>query len=368
MDFELDDVAIAWREKGAALGRDVARDPAAATVIHGAARAGLLDPVADLLAVAAAVEAMAEASPAAAVAFALHSAVALTVATRAGGGAAAGGAAAPFAEQPRPTYGAGQPRPTHSVRRPGLRTDEAADPAAYDRLFRGEAVAAVGLSSDEMPVEHHGRLSGRAPWVAPITEHGLALVSPHSETDRVAYVVPLDAPGVTIEPVDAAGLDGLVCGHVRLTRAAGASIGATVPIMTRVRILMAAVGLGIGRRALGDALAAAKSARTAAAGEQTVQGLLADAATDLDAARLMTWKAASASALSLADASLAKLMATAAAQRAVERATQVVGADSFRQEHILARLARDVRALELFAGRTEALRAAAAAEILPNGT
>lgn len=318
MDFDLDEVAMAWREKGAALGRDVVRDPAAATVVQGAARAGLLDPAAGLLAVAVAVEAMAEASPAAAVAFALHSAVALSV----------GG----------PTY---------------------------DALFRGEVVAAVGLSSDEVPVEQEGHLSGRAPWVAPITDRGLALVSPQSETERVAYVVPLDAPGVTIEPVDAAGLGGLVCGHVRLTRAACASIGATMPIMARVRILMAAVGLGIGRRALGDALATARTAHTAAAGEQTVQGLLADAATDLDAAVLMTWKAASAPTLSLADASLAKLMATGAAQRAVERATQVVGADSFRQGHVLERLARDVRALELFAGRTEALRAAAAEELLP---
>lgn len=348
MDFDLDEVAIAWREKGAGLGRDVARDPAAATVMQGAARAGLLDPAAHLLAVAAAVEAIAEESPAAAVTLALHSAVALTI-------AGIGGSAAPFGVQTRPTY---------DVRRPGLRTEDAAAPANAG-LFRGEIVAAVGLSSDDMPVEQNGRLSGRAPWVAPITTRGVAVVSPQSEADRLAYIVRLDAPGVTIEPVEAAGLDGLVCGHVHLTRAAGASIGATVPIMTRVRILMAAVGLGIGRRALGDALAAARSARTAAAGEQTVQGLLADAATDLDAARLMTWKAASASSLSLADASLAKLMATAAAQRAVERATQVVGADSFRQGHILAHLARDVRALELFAGRTEALRAAVAEEMLP---
>jgi alkylation response protein AidB-like acyl-CoA dehydrogenase len=341
MDFDLDEVAMAWREKGAALGRDVVRDPAAATVVQGAARAGLLDPAASLLAVAVAVEAMAEASPAAAVAFALHSAVALSV------GGRTGGAAAPFAERPRPTDDAERPGPT------------------YDALFRGEVVAAVGLSSDEVPVAQEGHLSGRAPWVAPITGRGLALVSPHSETERVAYVVPLDAPGVTIEPVDAAGLGGLVCGHVRLTRAACASIGATLPIMTRVRILMAAVGLGIGRRALGDALATARTAHTAAAGEQTVQGLLADAATDLDAAVLMTWKAASAPTPSLADASLAKLMATGAAQRAVERATQVVGADSFRQGHVLERLARDVRALELFAGRTEALRAAVAEELLP---
>jgi alkylation response protein AidB-like acyl-CoA dehydrogenase len=153
---------------------------------------------------------------------------------------------------------------------------------------------------------------------------------------------------------------------VTLRGVAGTPIGATLPIMTRIRVLMAAAGIGIGRRALREALATARAAHTAAAGEQTVQGLLADAATELDAAKMMMWKAGSAPVPSLADASMAKLAATSAAQRAVERATQVVGVDSFQRGHIIERLAQDVRALELFAGRTEALREAVAEEVLPH--
>lgn len=319
MDFDLTDVEIAWRDKGAALGREVAHDAAAAGVVMGAARFGLLDPAVDLLAVAVAVEALARESPAAAVILALHSGTALAV--------------------------AGDDR--------------------FSSLFRGEAVAAVGLSSDDVPVEQGGRLSARATWVAPITDRGIAVVGPRSGTERTAYVVSLDAPGVTIETVSTAALAGLVCGHVTFTGAMCEPIGATLPIMIRIRTLIAAAGLGIGRRALREALTTARAAHTAAAGEQTVQGLLADAATELDAAMLMTWKAASADALSLADASLAKLMVTGAALRAVERATQVVGIDSLQRGHIIERLAQDVRALELFAGRTEALRAAVAEDVLP---
>ena len=285
----------------------------------GAARAGLLDPGACLLAVAAAVEAMARESPAGAVIFALHSGSALAL--------------------------AGDDR--------------------FSPLFRGEAVAAVGLSSDDAPVELDGHLSGRAPWVAPITDRGVAIVGPRRGGERAAYAVALDAPGVTVELVGTAALAGLVCGHVTFSSAACHPVGATVPIMTRIRILMAAAGLGMGRRALHEALATSRAARTAAAGEQTVQGLLADAATELDAAMLMTWKAAGAATPSLADGSQAKLMATDAAQRAVERATQVVGADSFQHGHVIERLAQDVRALELFAGRTEALRAAVSEALLP---
>ena len=346
MDFDLTDVQASWKEKGTALGRDLARDPAAAAVVMGAARVGLLDSNADLLAVAVAVEAMASESPAAAAIFALHTGTALAV--------------------------AGDHR--------------------FTSFFRGEAVAAVGLSSDDVPVEHDGRLSGRAAWVAPITDRGVAVVGPRPSTssgrpesvegrrveDRIAFAVSLDAPGVAIEPVRTAALQGLVCGHLTFTGADCTPIGATVPIMTRIRVLMGAVGLGIGRRALREALTTARAAHTAAAGEQTAQGLLADAATELDAAMLLTYKAALAVGAMhtswarhvsplLADASLAKLAATAAAQRAVERATQVVGADSFQRGHIIERLAQDVRALELFAGRTEALRAAAAEELLPPG-
>jgi hypothetical protein len=41
------------------------------------------------------------------------------------------------------------------------------------------------------------------------------------------------------------------------------------------------------------------------------------------------------------------------------------GADSFQRGHIIERLAQDVRALDLFSGRTEALRAAVAEDPFP---
>ena len=329
MNFDLSAVQASWRAKGESLGREVAEGPVAASVVQRAAREGLLDPRADLLAVAVAAEAMAFESPAAAVIFAMHSGTALAM--------------------------AGDGR--------------------FGSLFNGETVAAVSLSSDDAPVEQGGRLTGRAPWVAPITAHGIAVVGPRRGGERAAFAVALDAPGVAIEPVRTAALAGVVCAHVTFADAPCTPIGATLPVMVRLRILMAAAGLGIGRRALREALAAAArtprpgSGNAAAAGEQTVQGLLADAATELDAAMLLTWKAALGTTvgtrLSLADASMAKLASTGAVQRAVERATQVVGADSFQRGHIIERLAQDVRALELFAGRTEALREAVAAETLP---
>ena len=324
MDFSLSDIQLTWQAKAASLGRELPATVAPADVIAAAVRVGLVDPGIDLLAAAVAVEALACESAGAALAFALHTSIVLSV--------------------------GGDDR--------------------FTALVRGEAVAAVGLSSDDVACEQAGVLSGRASWVGPLTNRGLAVLGVRRSGDeaglRAAVVVALDQPEVTIDEVETGALSGFVCGHITLRNVPFVEVGSPLPIMARIRILLAAAGLGMGTRALREALQVARTqSYRGAGGEQTVQGLLADAATELDAATMLTWKAATDVTPTLAGASMAKLAATEATQRAVARATQVVGADSFRAGHVVERLAQDVRALELFAGRTEALREAVAEETLP---
>jgi len=238
----------------------------------------------------------------------------------------------------------------------------------FASLVRGETVGALSLSSEDVPSVDGGTLTGRASWVGPITEHGVAIVGARQGGEIAACLVPLDAKGVRIESIETSGLRGFVSAYVTFTGAPFVAAGAPGGIMARARTLIAATALGIGGRALQESLAVAHRDR-GAAGEQTVQGLLADTATELDAARLLTWKAAArAGNVSLAEASMAKLAAAGAAQAAVVRATQVVGVDSFRRGHVIERLTQDVRAIELFAGRTESLRESVAYEELPRAT
>lgn len=320
MDFHLSEQQLQWQANAQAFACEISPRADASEIVAAAARAGLVDPQVDLLSAAVAVEAMAWESAGAAIALAVHTGVT----TGLSGGDAVGS------------------------------------------LARGEIVGAIALSSDEVPVAEDGTLSGRASWITPLTRRGLVIVGVRSGDLLTAAAVPLDAVGIRQEPVETAGLAGLVCGHVRFERTPFTPAGATQPFMARARVLLAAAGVGMGRRALHEALVVARGKTGhGAGGEQTVQGLLADAATELDAARLLTWTAASAAAPSLSAASMAKLAATEATQRAVARATQVVGADSFRAGHIVERLSQDVRALELFAGRTEALREAVALDTLP---
>lgn len=229
---------------------------------------------------------------------------------------------------------------------------------------------AVSLSSDQVPELAGDRLTGRASWIAPVADGAIAIVAGRSADGLVACAARLDDAGIGIERIATAGLTGVAFADVVFARVPCTVLGPTMGLMARVRVLLAAATLGMGRRALREALAAlrAQAGRPqGAGGEQTVQGLLADAATELEAAAVLIDQAAATGTPSLADASMAKLLATEATQRAVARATQVIGAASFTEGHIIESLAQDVRALELFAGRTEALREAIAADVLPPG-
>jgi alkylation response protein AidB-like acyl-CoA dehydrogenase len=321
MNFEWTEVQRAWREKGKALARELPEDAAAADVVMGAARVGIIDPEVDLLAAALAVEALAGESPAAGMTLALH-----TTTLRA----------------------------------------HLSQGSLIDSLARGETVGALVLSSDDVPTMEDGRLNGRASWVGPITERGVAVIGARQGAQVVACGVVLDDQRVHVSEVKTSALHGFVWAYLAFSGAPYVAAGATTSIMARARTLIASVALGICNRALRESLAVVRREH-GAGGEQTVQGLLADTATELEAARMLTWKAAaSGDDVSLAEASQAKLAATSVAQAAVVRATQVVGADSFRRGHVIERLTQDVRAIELFAGRTETLREAVAEAELPH--
>jgi alkylation response protein AidB-like acyl-CoA dehydrogenase len=329
VDFEFSDVQRAWREKAQQLGGALAEDAAAGDVVTGAARVGLIDAKADVLAAALAVEVLACSSAAAGMTLALHTSVVL------------------------------------ALEDDGFVAGSARLQTIVDSLARGEVVGALALSSEDVPSIEGGRLDGRASWVGPITDHGVALIGARDGANVSVFVVPLDAAGVRIVPLRTTALSGFAWANLTLTGTPRIDAGEPTRVMARARTLIAAVALGIGGRALRESLAVVQREH-GAGGEQTVQGLLADTATELEAARMLTWDAAAQGGeVSLGDASMAKLAATGAAQAAVVRATQVVGVDSFRRGHVIERLTQDVRAIELFAGRTEALREAVAAKALP---
>jgi alkylation response protein AidB-like acyl-CoA dehydrogenase len=128
------------------------------------------------------------------------------------------------------------------------------------------------------------------------------------------------------------------------------------------RIGIAAQALGVGGAALDEAIAHAKTRETFGrpiAKYQAVQWFLADSATGLEAARMLTMKAAA-----WADAgepvgpaaAMAKLAASEAAHRAADRAMQVLASAGYRRGSTVERLFRDIRASEIYQGTSEVQR------------
>jgi hypothetical protein len=172
---------------------------------------------------------------------------------------------------------------------------------------------------------------------------------------------------VTAEEIAAASAAvavGLVAGTERPALGLSGLRGAGAPDDTpRARLALAAVALGVGRAAMEAALADLRAAPTNPSGVEKPQWLVADVATDLDAARLLTYKAAAT--MADADIALARLLASAAAQRAVDAAVRIAGASALVAGSPLERLSRDVRVLSVLLGTEEHQRAIAAEALLP---
>ena len=151
--------------------------------------------------------------------------------------------------------------------------------------MRGEIVCALSLSTEDVPMIDGATQTGRASWVGPITTGGMAICGERQGDEIAACAVSLDAKDVRVEVIGTSGLRGFLSAYVVFEGTPFIPAGAPARIMAGARTLIAATALGIGSRALRESLAVAHRDR-GAGGEQTVQGLLADTATELDAARL----------------------------------------------------------------------------------
>ena len=95
--------------------------------------------------------------------------------------------------------------------------------------------------------------------------------------------------------------------------------------------------------------------------------MLADVATELEAARMLTLKAAFAKQAQercSLEASMAKLAASEAAHKAADRAMQVLASAGYRRGSTVERLFRDVRAAEIYQGTSEVQRMIIAANVI----
>ncbi len=256
-------------------------------------------------------------------------------------------------------------------------------------LARGEAIGAFALSEEQAGSDAANqqatatsdgigyRIRGTKVWVANAEAADVVIVFAATQPDRrgrgiSAFLVPMDAPGLTHRVRDSLGVRGLGCRDLlfedvlvdssHVIGLPGQGFAIAMEALDGGRVAIAAQALGVGEAALQEALAYAQ--RRVAFGQpisqyQAIQFMLADMATGLEAARMLTWKAATSRARgerATTEASMAKLAASEAAHASADRAMQILASEGYRRGSTVERLFRDVRATEIYQGTSEVQR------------
>jgi acyl-CoA dehydrogenase len=266
----------------------------------------------------------------------------------------------------------------------------------------GKTIAAFALSEPEAGSDvaamattakadgAHVRLDGEKTWISNggIADHYVVFVrSGEAPGARglSAFVVDAGTPGLNVaERIE------VIAPHplARLT-----FHGARVPVANRLgkpgegfkvamatldifRSTVGAAALGFARRALHETVehAATRKLFGAPLGDlQMTQAAIADSATEVDAAALLVYRAAwvkdvGATGLGAErvtrEAAMAKMFATEAAQRVIDRAVQIHGGAGVRKGVKVEELYREIRALRIYEGATEVQKIVIAREML----
>ncbi len=183
-----------------------------------------------------------------------------------------------------------------------------------------------------------------------------------------AFVVPATAKGLRVAPMTLMGehpIGELFLEDVAVPASArlgpeGAGLKLALGTLDVFRSTVGAAAVGMARRALDEALAYTARRKQFGAPlseQQAVQFLLAESAVELEAARLLVHKAAATkdggAERVTYEAAVAKLFATEAASRIIDRSLQLHGGNGVVRGFVVERLYRDIRALRIYEGASE---------------
>ncbi len=185
-----------------------------------------------------------------------------------------------------------------------------------------------------------------------------------------AFLVPSDASGLALEPIALRGdhplgrllMKGCKAPKGALLGEVGHGLRLALGTLDVFRTSVGAAAVGMARRAIDDARARVKARvqfGKPLSEMQLTQAALADMATELDAARLLVFRAAwlkDRGVPAKTEVAMAKLFATEAAQRIIDRAVQLHGALGVTSGTMVERLYHDVRPLRIYEGTSEIQR------------
>ncbi|MCX5743293.1 MAG: acyl-CoA dehydrogenase [Proteobacteria bacterium] len=239
----------------------------------------------------------------------------------------------------------------------------------------GSDVAAI--STTATPTGGGHRLDGDKLFIsnATIASHATVFaraIDPRTNAPGLtAFWVSLDLPGVRVipmaasapHPIGALELRGVDVPASAMIGQVGQGMKLALGTLDAFRVSVGAAAVGMARRAFDEALAFVTQ-RTQfgkpLVEQQLVQAHLADMIVDLDAARLLVLRAAHAKDTTgerkTMEVSIAKLGATEAASRVIDRAVQLFGGRGVMVGSIVEHLYRAIRPLRIYEGTSEIQR------------
>jgi acyl-CoA dehydrogenase len=271
------------------------------------------------------------------------------------------------------------------------------------RVASGEAIAAFALSeaaagSDVAAIRCRARrdgdsyvLDGEKTWISNggIAEFYCVFARTSDAEVRAdgtvaargisAFVVDADAPGFSIarridvispHPLATLAFNGCRVPATHLLGMEGDGFKLAMRTLNVFRTSVAGAALGFGQRALDEALNHAVNRPMfgkTLADFQLTQATLADMLTELDAARLLTYRAAwlhDSGRPHAKEVAMAKMTATESAQKVIDQAVQMFGGRGVMHGERVEQLYRDIRALRIYEGATEVQKLIIGRELL----
>ena len=247
--------------------------------------------------------------------------------------------------------------------------------AAFALTEPGAGSDAAALSLKAEPDGDGWRLTGEKKWIsnAPAADVYSVFARTSDEPGSAGvtgFVVAGDSPGlggehlelVAPHPIGTVTFDGVHVGPESILGEVGEGFKVAMRTLDLFRPSVGAFAVGMGQAALDAALAHA-SEREAFGQElrrfQAISQQLADMATQIEAARLLVYSAASrydAGERVTKHSAMAKLFATEMAQKVIDAAIQIHGAKALERGHLLEELYREVRATRIYEGTSEIQR------------
>jgi acyl-CoA dehydrogenase len=248
----------------------------------------------------------------------------------------------------------------------------------------GSDVSALAMTA-KVDGSAHVRLDGVKTWISNggIAGHYIVFARTGEGAGGKglsAFVVDGDAPGLMVterinviapHPLATLRFDGVRVPAANRLGSPGEGFKVAMATLDTFRATVGAAALGFARRALYESVEHASTRKLFGAplsDLQMTQAAIADSATEVDAAALLVYRAAwtkdQGTARVTREAAMAKMFATEAAQRVIDRAVQLFGGLGVTKGVKVEELYREIRALRIYEGATEVQKVVIARETL----